>query len=226
MTEENQTTIRAAIHKAIVEVFGDGIKGMVLADTIYKAVRDEALTEANQQRDKAIEDAKRFRMERDEVLRERDEARTRLFPYADVKEIQTLSWSGFNIIGDRHSLEHVRAMIQSHATIDQIRTQLRQTREEAGVLAAKVRIAEAKTQEAEEAVATVIAQKDEKIERLRLAGPGSVIHVPQPVDPAWDRFAAAAMAIAVQKAIGHPEASTIAFDLADAMMVERAKRMR
>lgn len=56
------------------------------------------------------------------LTRERDEARARLFPYADDKQISGMSWNGFYLIGNDKSIKELRRIENDAAQIEVYRT--------------------------------------------------------------------------------------------------------
>ncbi|MGJ4855534.1 hypothetical protein ACN6KF_001480 [Labrys sp. La1] len=54
----------------------------------------------------------------EELRRERDEARAKLFPYADASEISGMSWNGIYLIGDKKSIAELSRIENTAAQIE------------------------------------------------------------------------------------------------------------
>lgn len=77
-----------------------------------------------------------------EVEGERDDARRKLFPYADATEISGMSWNGFYLIGDDKSIKELRRIENRSAQIEVYRQAFDE----------RIAIAESRASSAEETV--------------------------------------------------------------------------
>jgi ribosomal protein S12 methylthiotransferase accessory factor YcaO len=91
------------------------------------------------------------------VEAERDDARRKLFPYADATEISGMSWSGFYLIGDEKSISKLRQIENDAAQIEIYRKAFEE----------RTAAAEARVEDLQKALAEAINEAEAKGRDLR-----------------------------------------------------------
>ena len=104
-----------------------------------------ALQRVAQERDAAIADRDSHQREAIRTMGELAEARARLFPYADDKQISGMSWGGFYLIGNDKSIKELRRIENAAAQIEVYRAAFDER-----IAAAEARIATARDEGCEE----------------------------------------------------------------------------
>jgi len=104
------------------------------------------------------------------AIRERDEARAKLFPYADATEISGMSWGGFYLIGDKKSIAELRRIENRSAHIDVFRQVFDECiaaeKERADAAQAALRVMREALDHAE-AVMSIVEPRSDKAEYLK-----------------------------------------------------------